>query len=156
MSPRILTLAILLSGVSLTTATDPSHVTWERLIDKTAEEKEIFVSQSTTMILDGVYTWVPVLTFGHDDDRDAALALFRELDGKFTKWAHDQGGQSSLKDFNAKYGSPPPPGGSFLALYSFANGSRIQMSYRAPAKDAKALLTVTFLDFPKIQSEMKG
>ena len=131
---------------------DPAHLTWERMIDKTAEEHQIFVSESTTMSLDGIYTWVPVLTFGHRDDRDAALALFRELEGKFTKWAYDTDGRSQLKDFKSKYGAPPPPGGSYVALYSFGSGDRIQMTYRAPAKDVSSSLTITFFDFEKIRA----
>ena len=150
----LLCLALLpvVAGTAADPEPAPAHLTWERMIDKTAEEHQVFVSQATTMSLDGIYTWVPSLTFGHGDDRDAALALFRELEGKFTKWAHDNGGRSHLKDFKSKYGTPPPPGGSFIGLYSFESGDRIQMTYRAPAKDAGSSLTITFFDFEKIRA----
>ena len=148
-------LPLCLLGVVSASADDSvsAHIAWKRLIDKTAEEHEIFVSQATTMSLDGIYTWVPALTFGLGDNRDAALALFRELDGRFTRWAHENGGRSHLKEFRAKYGSPPPPGGAFIGLFSFANGNRIQMTYCAPSEDARSSLTITFFDSEKIQAE---
>ena len=60
----LLCLALLpvVAGTAADPEPAPAHLTWERMIDKTAEEHQVFVSQATTMSLDGIYTWVPSLT----------------------------------------------------------------------------------------------